>query len=80
MSKTQLWIGNPVCQRVDAFVKWPYMASVVANLPVTHLTVMFYLFKSSFRLKQEILPVRTLHLFTCIKIQVLLYLRHTFFF
>ena len=56
------------------------MASVVANLPATHLTVMFYLFKSSFRLKQEILPVRTLHLFTCIKIQVLLYLRHTFFF
>ena len=37
MSKTQLWIGNPVCQRVDAFVKWPYMASVVANLPVKHL-------------------------------------------
>ena len=29
------------------------MASVVANLPATHLTVMFYLFKSSFRLKQE---------------------------
>ena len=55
------------------------MASVVANLPVTHLTVMFYLFKSSFRLKQEIVPVRTLHLFTCIKSQVLLYLRHTFF-
>ena len=55
------------------------MASVVANLPVTHLTAMFYLFKSSFRLKQEILPVRTLHLFTCIKSQVLLYLRHTFF-
>ena len=29
------------------------MASVAANLPATHLTVMFYLFKSSFRLKQE---------------------------
>ena len=42
------------------------MASVVANLPAKHLTVMFYLFKSSFRLKQEIFPVRTLHLFICI--------------
>ena len=42
------------------------MASVVANLPATHLTVMFYLFKSSFRLKKEIFLVRTLHLFTCI--------------
>ena len=36
------------------------MASVVANLPVTHLTAMFYLFKSSFRLKQEILENSTL--------------------
>ena len=42
------------------------MASVVANLPAKHLTIMFYLFKSSFRLKQEIFPVRTLQLFTCI--------------
>ena len=56
------------------------MASVVANLPATRLTVMFYLFKSSFRLKQEIFPVRNLDLFTCILSQVLLYLRHTFFF
>ena len=55
------------------------MAGVVANHPTTHLTVMFYLFKSSFRLKKEVFPVRTLHLFTCIKSQVLLYLRHTFF-
>ena len=42
------------------------MASVVANLPATHLTVMFYLLKSGFRLKQENFPVRTLHVFTCI--------------
>ena len=41
------------------------MASVVANLPATHLTVMFYPFKSSFRLKQEMVLVRTLHLLTC---------------
>ena len=54
------------------------MASVVANLPATHLTVMFYLFKSSFRLKQDIFPVRTLHSF--LKSSALASLFTTYFF
>ena len=58
ISKKQLYNGNPDCV--------PESARFLKNLPATHPTSMFYLYKSSFRLKKEIFLVRTLHLFTCI--------------
>ena len=67
-----------MCQRVHAFVKSPW--PVLMQIFLRRILQSCFAFLKAFSVQvHESFPVRTLHLFTCIKSQVLLYLRHTFF-